>query len=44
MEKRKIAQASRLKSKDAAQNRGGSRPFAETTIAGMKFLFFRGLV
>ena len=30
MEKRKIAQASRLKSKDAAQNRGGSRPFAET--------------
>lgn len=30
MEKRKIAQASRLKSKDCAQNRGGSRPFAET--------------
>jgi hypothetical protein len=30
MEKRKIAQASRLKSKDVAQNRGGSRPFVET--------------
>jgi len=30
MEKRKVAQASRLKSEDAAQNRGGSRPFGET--------------
>jgi hypothetical protein len=29
-EKRKTAQASCLKSNDVAQNRGGSRPFAET--------------